>query len=375
MNASEQYCSNPYCALRGEKGQGNIRLHDLKRQRYRCRNCKVTFTERTGTVLEGLRTEASLVMLVLTLLAWGCPVQAIVAAYGFDERTIAEWRERAGQHCQKVHQALIQVGQLDLQHVQADEIRAKLVGQIGWLAMAIMVPTRLWLGGVVQFSRDRGLIRQLLELVRSCAKSGQAVLVCTDGLAAYPKATLAAFRDKVAEPSASPKPGRPRLVVWPGLVIGRVIKRVRAKHLVEVERTIVRGQPAQVADLLCRSQGGVLLNTSFIERFNATLRQRLANLTRRSRYAAHKIETLSNGMYLVGSIYNWCVPHRELRQPNWDQPDQPRWKERTPAMASGLTDHIWNVAELLKYKVAPTPYVPPKRRGRPPNKLMQLFTL
>lgn len=117
MNAGEQFCSNPHCALRGQKGQGNIRLHDPKRQRYRCRSCGVSFTQRTGTVLEGLRTEASLVMTVVTLLAWGCPVQAIVAAYGFDERTIADWRDRAGQHCQKVHQALIQTAQLDLQHV------------------------------------------------------------------------------------------------------------------------------------------------------------------------------------------------------------------------------------------------------------------
>ncbi len=314
-------------------------------------------------------------MTVVTLLAWGCPVQAIVAAYGFDERTIADWRDRAGQHCQKVHQALIQTAQLDLQHVQADEIRAKLVGQIAWMAMAIMVPTRLWLGGVVQPNRDRALIQNLLRLVRSCARGGQALLVCTDGLASYPKATLAAFRDKVVAARGLSKPGRPRLAVWEGLVIGRVIKRVRARHLVEVERTIVRGQPTQVADLLCRSKGGVLLNTSFIERFNATLRQRLSNLTRRSRQTAHKVETLHNGMYLVGSVYNWCVPQRELRQPNWQQPQQPRWQERTPKVASGLTDHLWSVSELLKYKIAPSPYVAPKRRGRPPKKPNQDYTV
>ncbi len=51
---------------------------------------------RRGTMFEGLRTSTELVVIVVTLLACGCPVQAIVQAYGLDERTVASWRERAG---------------------------------------------------------------------------------------------------------------------------------------------------------------------------------------------------------------------------------------------------------------------------------------
>ena len=49
-----------------------------------------------------LRTAKDTVVIVVTLLAYGCPVRAIVAAFGLDERTVVDWQERAGQHCEKV---------------------------------------------------------------------------------------------------------------------------------------------------------------------------------------------------------------------------------------------------------------------------------
>jgi transposase-like protein len=63
-----------------------------------------------------------MVTLVLTLLCHGYPTQAIVAAFGIDERTVAHWLARAGQHCQRVHQHVVQQGAVDLQHVQAGEL-------------------------------------------------------------------------------------------------------------------------------------------------------------------------------------------------------------------------------------------------------------
>ena len=129
------------------------------------------------------------------------------------------------------------------------------------------------------------------------------------------------------------------------------------------------------AELISASQGGLYLNTSYIERFNATLRERLGSLTRKCRHAARRVEALETGMYVVGTVYNFCVAHRELRVANYDRPEQGRWQQRSPAMASGLSDHIWSIAELLKYKVVPPPFVPPKRRGRPPKKSVQNFTV
>src|SRR5258708_8366108 len=94
---------------------------------------------------------------VVTLLAYGCPTQAIVAAFGFDERTVMDWQHRAGQHAQRVHENYIKP--LSLEHVQAYEMRIELQGQrVLWVAMAIMVSSRLWLGAVVSVHPDSGLI-------------------------------------------------------------------------------------------------------------------------------------------------------------------------------------------------------------------------
>ncbi len=65
-------------------------------------------------MLAGLRKPAELVVTVITLLAYGCPVQAIVHAFGVDKRTVANWRDQVGQHCEQVHQGLVEQGQLDL---------------------------------------------------------------------------------------------------------------------------------------------------------------------------------------------------------------------------------------------------------------------
>jgi transposase-like protein len=120
MDASKQFCPNEACSARGQKEQGNIIIHDRKRQRYRCKVCKHTFSARRGTMFEGLRKPMDLIVIVVTLLTYGCPVQAIVQAFELDERTVADWRDRAGAHCQKMHKEIVEQGRMDLMHVQAD---------------------------------------------------------------------------------------------------------------------------------------------------------------------------------------------------------------------------------------------------------------
>ena len=86
-------------------------------------------------MFEGLRKPMELIVIVVTRFSYGCPIQAIVQAFGLDERTVASWRDRAGKHCQQVHQALVQQGQLDLVHVQADEIRVRGHKMIAWMGL------------------------------------------------------------------------------------------------------------------------------------------------------------------------------------------------------------------------------------------------
>jgi hypothetical protein len=185
MNASQVFGPNLDCQARGQVGQGNIVIHGRKRPRYRCKTCGKTFSAKEGTLFAGLRKPTEMIVLVVTLLAYGCPVQAIVHAFGVDERTVASWRDRAGRHCEQVHHALVEQGQLDLVHVQADEIRVKGRKVVAWMGLAMMVPTRLWLAGVVSATRIRALADRLMGQVRACAQYLCALLVCTDGWAAY----------------------------------------------------------------------------------------------------------------------------------------------------------------------------------------------
>src|SRR4051795_11437762 len=158
MDPQSQSCHNPDCTARGRPGLGNITVHSRKERRYRCSTCGRTFAATRDTPFYRLKKSADLVTLVITLLCHGCPVQAIVAAFGLDERTVADWRDRAGRHGQRFHEHHVLRGQVELGHVQADELYVKTVaGRLG-MAMAMAVPSRLWLGGVISPKRDLALI-------------------------------------------------------------------------------------------------------------------------------------------------------------------------------------------------------------------------
>lgn len=307
-------------------------------------------------MMEGLRTEEKTITTIITLLAYGCPIQAIVHAYELDERTVANWQKRAGAHSQRVHEAIVEQGNIKSQHIQADEIRAKGRKMIIWIALAMDISSRLWLAGAVSQHRDRALIDRLFQQVRACCHLVQSLLVCTDGFAAYPKSIVRVFREKVKKKSGR---GRCCLEVWPSLCIATVIKKTQKKRVVEITRKMTRGVVEKAQELLLLTHGGSELNTAFIERLNGTFRERLASLTRKCRHAAARLETLEKGMYLIGCTYNFCFPHQQLSKSfHFGHPI-------TPAMAAGLTDHIWSIQELLRYKIAPDAWIEPKRRGRP----------
>jgi len=341
----------------GKVGQGNIVIHDSSRGRYRCNICKKTFNKRRGTALEGIRKPDDLFVIVISLLSQGCPIQAIVYTYKLDERTVADWQMRAGLHCEKVHKDKIEQGNLDPKQVQVDEIRVKAREMVIWMGLAMMVPTRLWIAGLVSKTRDSNFTDTLLQHVRNCCIALSAILICVDGLKSYPKSILKAFREKVKDKSG---PGAPRKEVWPDVHIGVVVKRMKKRRVKEVIHRIAHGTEEMVNALLKSSKGGKVINTAFIERFNGTFRERLASLTRKCRHAASKVETLHAGMYLIGCTYNFCMTHGALSK----QEEHGGILLSTPAMASALTDHIWSMKELLTYKIIPAPLPPPKRKYR-----------
>jgi hypothetical protein len=185
-------------------------------------------------------------------------------------------------------------------------------------------------------------------------------LFCTDGLCSY----IRAIRETFRAPVRAGAQGRPRLRPWRNVSIAQVVKRYAQRRVVEVERRIVDGTPVRVETLRRSSQGDGVINTAYIERLNATFRERLASLTRRGRALARRPLTLQHRMYVIGTVYNFCTPHASLGRMG---------RPTTPAMAAGITDHCWSVQELLTDHVPPSRWTPAKHRGRPSHALKRLI--
>ena len=324
------FCPIDGCPSRGERHLGNLRVHDGVRNRWKCTTCEGTFNGRKGTPFYRLKTDAQIVTWVVILVAFGCPLPAIVAAFDLDERTIADWVRKAGGHCQTLHEERVQVPQ-DLKYVQADEIYVKLQKRlVVWLAMALCVSTRLWLGAEIGQKRDTPFLMRLAERIKACAKHAS-LLIATDGWKAYQKAFAKVF----ATSERTGKAGRPRHLPWSGLVLVQTVKWVEKGRVIGIRVCRIFGAMQQV---VCRVPASQQVNTAYIERLNATFRQRLAGLHRRTRCRLAQEATLLPAVFLVGTVYNFCCLHDSLTQNGCP---------RTPAMAAGLTSHCWSVAELL----------------------------
>lgn len=110
MNPHEQFCHNKECHAYGCEGEGHIVIHSKKERRYRCKRCSRTFGATKGTALYRMHKPKGLMFTVIMLLAHGCPLQAIVATFGLDERTVARWERETGMHCRRVHEHVVEGG-------------------------------------------------------------------------------------------------------------------------------------------------------------------------------------------------------------------------------------------------------------------------
>jgi transposase-like protein len=322
-------CPNPACGASDRVG-----VHSYGERRYICHACKKTFAETRGTPLYGLKRPLWMVLLVLALLAGGCPIPAIVFAFGLDERTVADWQRKAGAHAKAIQEQVVCQGQVDVGQVQGDELYVKTQGGTVWMATAMSVFSRLFLWGAVAPQRDTALVTQVITHVRAAAQVGRPILWAVDGFAAWTSGVLRVFRD----PLRTGKRGRPRLVVWADLHIVQVVKQYTGRKLTGVDRRLAYGCMRCAQTIMQATQVTLgVINTAYIERLNATFRTWLPALTRRSRTPARQVPHLEAAMFWMGVVYNFCRVHATL--------------QGTPAMAADLTDHVWSVRELLFYRV------------------------
>jgi hypothetical protein len=170
--------------------------------------------------------------------------------------------------------------------------------------------------------------------VRAAGQRGQPLLFAVDGFSAYVRCILKVFRD----PVFTGKRGRPRLLVWADLHMVQVVKQRAKRRLFSITRRLAHGSLAQAELLMQPTQLDLgRINTAYIERLNATLRTWMPFLARRTRTPSGAREHLEAALFWTGCVYNFCHVHATL--------------DGTPAMAAELTDHIWSMDELIRYRV------------------------
>jgi hypothetical protein len=190
---------------------------------------------------------------------------------------------------------------------------------------------------------------------------GWVPLFVTDGFKEYATALLThdgQWVQPACQRAQGPAP-TPRWMPLPELLYAQVVKTVRRRRLVRVQHRVVFGTLEAVQQVL--SACGWQSNTAFMERLNLSIRQHGAAVGRRVTTLCKGEAGLRQQLVLYHLYYNFCLPHASLRQP-LAQPEPTngtgsatRWQPRTPAMAAGLTDHVWTLREVRLFRVPPWP--------------------
>jgi IS1 family transposase len=203
----------------------------------------------------------------------------------------------------------------------------------------------------------QGVVHQVVQVLAP----GCVPLFLTDGFKEYATALLAHFGQWVQPPrrqATGPVP-KPRWMPLPQLRYAQVVKSYRRRRVVRVSHRVVFGTLAAVEQVLAAQSWHI--NTAFIERINLTIRQHVAAVGRRVMTLCKGEDGLHQQLALYQTYYNFCLPHASLRQslphpePTHGSGSAKRWRPRTPAMAAGLTDHVWTLREVLRFRVPPWP--------------------
>jgi hypothetical protein len=175
-------------------------------------------------------------------------------------------------------------------------------------------------------------------------------LMTSDEYPAYATAIRAAY-GRVVTPPRTGRPGRPRkayTVVPPEVTYATVHKERESNRVVDVSTRVVFGTATAVALALVASTVSAAVNTCFVERHNGTDRNRCSRKVRKSYAFSKDWEVHRAATAFSYFSYNFCWPVETLREQDADG----RWRPRTPAMAAGLTDRVWSLAEWLAYPAA-----------------------
>ena len=370
------YCRNPRCKLYGQViPRARLKLRNWHRQaeRLECQACGKLVSTRAGTAYAGVRTELRTYLRGATALAEGLSIRATSRLLGVDKDTANRWLPVLGRHCQGVMNYFFR--HLHLAECQLDELwtfiakkeahltpveKLQAVYGDAWVWIAFSPICKLvpaWVVGKRTLAHARRLVFRLKS-----ATDGHIPFFTSDELPHYADALLDVYGHWV-QPKRRGTRGRfpnPRRIPPPNLCYAVVVKERENGRVAQVTTRIVYGSTEQVEAALQASPVSQVINTYGVERNNLTVRQHSRRMGRKVNAFSKDPDYLEYQLTLAFAYYHFVIPHRGLRQrlpralpTNGRRGSRRKWKPVTPAMAAGLTDHVWTMDELLSFRVPP----------------------
>jgi len=344
--AQERYtqfsCPNPHCARFNRPGEGNIvhwswtGLHKHI-ERLRCTACDREFSEREGTLMARSKLPEDTVIQLVKCQRWGVCDEGTADICAVDLKTVHRLQQVAAQRAETHHRQVVRG--VDVPGGQLDEAHSKLrPHQVAWIHTALAMGSWFLLWVEVGPRTQEQAAVMLAQVV---ARVRELPLFLTDGWKAYSAALLQVLgmvyrRRRRGRVGRKPKP---RLVAPKHLLYAQVVKvRNQRGQVVEVNTRVVFGGPRRFMKQLRLRQLGTTIQTAFMERWYGTLRGLVAPLRRRTRCLSWSRVRHRGRLWLTVSLSNFVMPHKSLRQGR---------TRRTPAMAIGLTDHVWSYREYV----------------------------
>jgi IS1 family transposase len=379
IDTSRHFCPHGGCDYQGWLGLGNLRANGHPsggpwRQFY-CRSCTGYFLETHGTLLHGKRVAVELMVRVLACVAEGLGIRATARVFEVDPNTVLQWLVEAAEQLQAfsasflcdVHVRQLQLDELyamvrDVKEgaISAEQVIKRLERSRHWMWTAIDPESKSLLAIEVG-PRTLEMAQRVVHRVAQRLASSCVPVWLSDGFKGYLPAILGHFGWWVHPARRHDKGPWPKLrwMPLPGLLYAQVIKQYRHRRMVGVQHRVVFGTLGAIEQVL--SACGWKMNTAFVERLNLNIRQRVAAVGRRVNTLCQGEDGLQHQLAVFHVYHNFVLPHASLRQPllapevTNGRGSAKVWRPCTPAMAAGLTDHVWTLQEVLLYRVPPWP--------------------
>ena len=292
----------------------------FNQQRYHCNPCNKTFI----VDKKEMRLEKSKAILCLKLLVEGNSIRSTERITTVHRDTILHLLEVVGTRCEYVMEEYMR--SIPLGNVEADEIwgfvgkkeghkreEEKNNTRIGdaYTFVAIEAKSKL-VACFVLGRRNLETAKKFTDKLQVVA--GSRFQLTTDGLRAYLDAVEQTFGIDIDFAQL--------VKTYKSDTVGKAERRYSPGDFVSAEKVRIMGNPDMES-----------VSTSYVDRQNLTMRMSMRRLTRLTNGFSKKWENMEKALTLHFAYYNFCRVHQSLRI--------------TPAMAAGLTDHIWTLDELL----------------------------